>query len=95
MRFITVRDLRLRGRDVWRTLREGEEAVLTINGSPVAVLIGVREGEVEETLGVVRQVRAQAAVSRMRETAAQRGLDRLAEQEVEGEIQATRHERRP
>jgi len=95
MRFVTVRDLRLRGRDVWQTLREGEEAVLTVNGSPVALLIGVREGGLEETISTVRQVRAQGAVSRMRETAAQRGLDRLADQEVEAEIEAARDERRP
>lgn len=95
MRFITVRELRLRGRDIWRTLGEGEEAIMTVNGNPVALLIGIREGELEEVLITVRQVRAQAAVSRMRETARQRGLDRLADEEIETEIDAVRRERRP
>lgn len=94
MRFFTVRDLRLRSRDVWKTLRKGEEAVLTINGSPMAILVGVREGRLEETIRAMRQARAQAAVGRMRETAAQRGLDRLAEAAVEAEIRAARRERR-
>ena len=95
MRFVTVRDLRLRGRDIWQTLREGEEAILTINGRPVAVLIGVREGGLEETIRAVRQVRAQGAVSRMREMAAQRGIERLSEREIEAEVQAARSKRRP
>ncbi|MBX6378038.1 MAG: prevent-host-death protein [Clostridia bacterium] len=95
MRFLTVRDLRLHGREIWQALREGEEAVITVNGSPVALLIGVREDRLEETLRAVRQARAQAAVSRMREEARKRGLDRLTEREVESEIRAARRERRP
>ena len=69
MRFLTVRDLRLRGREIWRELRAGEEAVLTYNGSPVALLVGVQEARLEETIRLIRQARAQAAVSRMRERA--------------------------
>jgi antitoxin (DNA-binding transcriptional repressor) of toxin-antitoxin stability system len=94
MRFVTVRDLRLRGKEVWQALRSGEEAVLTVNGSPVAVLVGVRQDGLEETVRAIRQVQAQAAVGRMRETAARRGMDRLGEQEVAAEIQAVRRERR-
>jgi antitoxin (DNA-binding transcriptional repressor) of toxin-antitoxin stability system len=93
MRFVTVRDLRLRGKEIWQALRSGEEAVLTVNGSPVAVLVRVREDGLEETVRAIRQVQAQAAVSRMRETAARRGLDRLGEQEVKAETRAARRER--
>jgi prevent-host-death family protein len=94
MRFVTVRDLRQRGKEVWKELRSGEEAVLTHNGSPVALLIGVREEELEETIRMVRRIRAEAAVSRMRERARQAGLDRLGEEEIEAEIRAARQERR-
>jgi len=94
MRFLTVRDLRQRGKEIWKELRSGEEAVLTHNGSPVALLIGVREEELEETIRLVRRARAEAAVSRMRERARQAGLDRLGEEEIEAEIRAARQERR-
>jgi len=67
--------------------------VLTINGTPVAVLVGTSEEDLEETLRAVRQARAQAAVSRMRERAAQRGLDRLSELEVDEEVRAAPRER--
>ncbi|PZN08240.1 MULTISPECIES: type II toxin-antitoxin system Phd/YefM family antitoxin [Thermaerobacter] len=93
MRFVSVRELRSRSGELWRALRQGEEAVLTINGTPVAVLVGTSEEDLEETLRAVRQARAQAAVSRMRERAAQRGLDRLSELEVDEEVRAARRER--
>lgn len=93
MRFVSVRELRSRPGELWRAPRQGEEAVLTINGTPVAVLVGTSEEDLEETLRAVRQARAQAAVSRMRERAAQRGLDRLSELEVDEEVRAARRER--
>lgn len=95
MRFVTVRDLRQRGREIWKALQAGEEAVLTYNGSPVALLVGVQEDRLEETLRLIRRVRAQAAVSRMRERARDSGLDRLGQEEIEAEIQATRRARKP
>jgi antitoxin (DNA-binding transcriptional repressor) of toxin-antitoxin stability system len=94
MRFLSVRELRQRGRQVWRHLRSGEQAVLTVSGSPVAILIGVEEDRLEETLRRVRQALAQEAVDRMREAARTRGLDRLSQREVEREIRAARGARR-
>ncbi len=90
MRFITVRDLRLRGKEIWETLRTGEEAVLTHNGSPVALLIGVREDQLEETLRLIRRVRAQVAVSHMRERARAVGLNKMSNEDIEAEIRAAR-----
>jgi antitoxin (DNA-binding transcriptional repressor) of toxin-antitoxin stability system len=94
MRFVTVRELRLRGGDLWRALQKGEEAILTVNGKPVALLVGIGEGRLEEVVSAFRQAKALAAVGRMREVAARRGLDRLAEEEIEAEIRAARRERR-
>ena len=93
MRFVSVRELRSKSGEVWHALRQGEEAVLTANGRPVAVLVGTSEEDLEETLRAVRRARAQAAVSRMRERAAERGLDRLTELEVDEEVRAERRER--
>jgi len=51
------------------------------------------EDDVEETLTAVRRARAQLAVSRLRQSAATRGLDRLTEEEIEAEVRASRQER--
>jgi len=93
VRFLTVRDLRSRGSEIWRSLRNGEEAVVTYNGSPVALLIGVQEDRLEETIRIVRQANAQAAVSRMRQRARERGLGRMSNKEIDDEIRAVRRTR--
>ena len=70
-----------------RETRSGDH----FQGQPIALLIDV-EGDLEEVLAAVRRARAQLAVSRMRQTAQTLGLERLATEEVEAEIQAIRRE---
>jgi prevent-host-death family protein len=91
--FVTIRDLRLKPAEVWDKLRRQREIILTSNGRPVAVIAGVREDNVEETVVALRRARAQAAVSRLRRAAAESGVDRLSEAEVESEIAEVRRER--
>jgi prevent-host-death family protein len=94
MEFITVRDLRLRPAEVWDKLRQQHEIILTSNGRPVAVIAGVGEGDVEETLIALRRARAQAAVSRMRRAAAALEADKSSAAEIEAEISQVRLARR-
>jgi prevent-host-death family protein len=91
--FVTIRDLRLKPAEVWDKLRRQREIILTSNGRPVAVIAGVREDNVEETVVALRRARAQAAVSRLRRAAAESGVDRLSEAEVESEIAEVRRDR--
>jgi prevent-host-death family protein len=94
MEFVTIRDLRLRPADVWEKLRHQREIILTSNGRPVAVIAGVAENDVEETVAALRRARAQAAVSRLRRAAAERGVDKLSAAEIESEIAQVRRARR-
>jgi prevent-host-death family protein len=94
MEFVTIRDLRLKPAEVWDKLRRQREIILTSNGRPVAVIAGVREDDVEETVAALRRARAQAAVSRLRRASAERGVDRLPAAEIESEIAHVRRERR-
>jgi len=96
MDFITVRDLRLRPADIWRRLRARRDLILTTSGRPIAVLVGLDDGDdVDATLQALRRARAQVAVSRMRRGAADSGADRLSAAEIEAEIAAARREREP
>jgi prevent-host-death family protein len=94
MEFVTIRDLRLKPGEVWDKLRQQREIILTSNGRPVAVIAGVGENDVEETVAALRRARAQAAVSRLRRAAAERGVDKLTAAEIESEIAQVRRERR-
>ncbi|MEJ5309418.1 MAG: prevent-host-death protein [Anaerolineae bacterium] len=90
MEFITVRDLRIRSAEIWEKLREQGELVLTNNGKPIAILSDVEQNSVEEVLTLLRRARAQAAVSRLRQTATQTGVDSLSLDDVNAEIAAVR-----
>jgi len=94
MEFVAIRDLRLKPGEVWDKLRQQRELILTSNGRPVAIIAGVGEEDVEETLAALRRARAQVAVSRLRRAAAERGADKLSAAEIEAEITQARRERR-
>lgn len=94
MEFVTIRDLRLRPGEVWEKLRQQRELVLTSNGRPVAVIAGVGEDDVEETVTALRRARAQLAAARLRRAAAASGAARLSPAEIEAEIAQVRRERR-
>ena len=95
MEFVTIRDLRLKPGEVWDKLRRQREIILTSNGRPVAVIAGVGEDDVEETVVALRRARAQAAVSRLRRASAERNLDKLSAAEIASEVAQVRRERRP
>ncbi len=93
MEFVTIREFRLKPGHVWDKLRQQREIVLTSNGRPVAVIAGVGEDDVEETVVALRRARAQAAVARMRKDAAERGVDKLTPDDIDAEIKAARSTR--
>jgi len=94
MEFVSTRELRLNPGPVLHRLQEGErEAVVTSHGKPVALLVGVGEEDLEETLRLLRQARAQLAVSRLRARAREQGLDDLDQEAINAEIQAARADR--
>jgi len=94
MKFLSTRDLRNRPGYV-RDLAREDDLVLTANGKPIAILLGVAEDELEETARAIRLAKAQLALSRMRKQAARRGADRMAGSAVDAEIRAVRSRRKP
>ena len=95
MKTVTIRDLRNRPRQVREALRREREAVLTANGSPVAVLIPVDAGSIEETLETLRRARGLEALRAIRRESQERGLDRLSASDIDGIIARARRPRAP
>jgi prevent-host-death family protein len=93
MKYVTVRELRNRPGRVWSTVSK-EDVVLTANGKPMGVLIGVDETRLDETVQAIRRARAMLAVSRMRKKAAESGARRLSMAEINREVRAVRRRRR-
>ncbi|HSD65515.1 MAG TPA: type II toxin-antitoxin system Phd/YefM family antitoxin [Vicinamibacteria bacterium] len=95
MKMVTIRDLRTRPRQVRDALRREREAVLTANGRPVAVLIPVDAGSVEETLETVRRARGLEALRAIRRESRERGLHRLSTSDIDAIIGRARRGRTP
>lgn len=93
MKTVTIRDLRTRPKQVRDALRREREAVLTANGQPVAVLIPVDAGSVEETLETLRRARGLEALRAIRRESRERGLDKLSTSDVDTIIAKARRAR--
>jgi antitoxin (DNA-binding transcriptional repressor) of toxin-antitoxin stability system len=93
MRFISVRELNARPKEVWTELKNGE-MVVTSNGKPVALLSPVTEKTMEKTLKMIRRSRALMALEEMQKKSLAAGLDQLSDSEIEAEIHAVRKGRR-
>jgi hypothetical protein len=64
--------------------------LITKRGKPFAFMVGLVGESLEDTLGLVTQLRAQRAVASMRKEARGQGLDRLTDRQMRSEIEAAR-----
>ena len=90
MRFVSIRDLRQKASEVWKTLPGEGEVVITSNGRPIAILAAVNEANVEESLLAFRRARAVEAVANLQRRSVEQGTDAISTVEVEAEIKAVR-----
>jgi len=93
MRFISVRDLNTKPKEIWSKIRD-EEVVITSNGKPIALLSGVTEETLEKSIRAIRRSRALIALEEMQKKSMKSGLDRLTDSQIESEIQTVRKSRR-
>lgn len=94
MKFISTRELRNRPGAV-RELAQKEDLVLTADGKPIAILMGIENDDVEQAALMLRQARAQRALTRMRSQASRPGVTQLSARALEAEIRAVRRKRNP
>jgi prevent-host-death family protein len=94
MKFMSVRDLRNQPGMMQRTVAE-ESVTLTSNGKPFALVVSVGEDDDPSELDrLLRKVRAEQAISRIRKRVQRLGFDRMPPEEIDAEIAAVRAERR-
>jgi len=93
MRFISVREMNTKPKEVWKKIKE-EELVITLNGKPIALLSAVSEETLEKTLRMIRRSRALMALEEMQKKSLASVLDKMADAEIQDEIRAVRKNRR-
>ena len=93
MRFISVREMNTRPKEIWEKIKE-EELVITSNGKPIALLSAVSEETLEKTIRMIRRSRALMALEEMQKKSLASALDKMADAEIQDEIRAVRKNRR-
>lgn len=93
MKFISMRDLRLKSGEMWKSLKSEGDLIITRNGKPVAVLSDVDEEDLEMQLKALRRSRAELAVNAIQQRSRVKGLDSITPEEIEAEIKAARGKR--
>jgi antitoxin (DNA-binding transcriptional repressor) of toxin-antitoxin stability system len=93
MKFVSIRDLRGKSGEVWKTLPGEGEMIITSNGRPIAILAAVNESNLEESLSAFRQARAVEAVASLQRRSVEQGADKLSMGEIDTEIKAVRRKR--
>jgi antitoxin (DNA-binding transcriptional repressor) of toxin-antitoxin stability system len=93
MKTVTIRDFRTRPKHVQDALKQERQAVLTANGRPVALMIAVDAGTVDQTLETLRCARGLEALRALRRESRDRGLDKMSRAGVDEIIKKARRAR--
>lgn len=93
MKFVSVRDLRGKAAEIWKSLPGEGEMVITSNGRPIAILAAVNESNLEESLSAFRRVRAVEAVANLQRKSMAQGTGKISMDEIDAEIKAVRRKR--
>lgn len=94
MKFISVRHLRTSPKQVWKSLSDEREMVVTNNGRPIALLTPISDETLEDTVRALRRVRAMNAVQETQLSSIRKGTNKLTDEDIEAEISETRKARR-
>jgi PHD/YefM family antitoxin component YafN of YafNO toxin-antitoxin module len=93
MKIVTIRDFRTRPKQVRLALKREREAVLTANGRPVAVMIPVDAGSIEQTLETLRRARALEALRAIRQESERRRIAAMSTKDINAIIAKARKAR--
>jgi antitoxin (DNA-binding transcriptional repressor) of toxin-antitoxin stability system len=90
MKFLSIRELRSSTSHLKEMLSGNDKVVLTTNGKPTALMIGVDENSFEDLLNDLRSARVRRSIKQMREHSEGMSLDEMTLDDINAEISAVR-----
>jgi len=94
MEFVPYRLLRNQPSELRKKLEKQGELVVTVDGEPMAVMLQIPKGSLEDLVLLLSQVRAQLAVTNIREQARKSGLNKMTVEQADKLVKETRASRR-
>ena len=95
MKFVSVRELRLKPGEVWKAAKVEKDLVITANGRPIAILTGVNEDTFEQELATIQRARALTALDRLHRISVKKGKHKMSAKEIQVEIDEVRKGNQP
>ena len=83
MKFVPLRELRLRTAEILKMLQDEDEIVVTLNGKPASIMIPANEDDLDQVMSMIKRIKAKNALIRMREKASE---NNITEYDVDEEI---------
>ena len=90
MEFISIRDFRNATKDAWAALDRDGKVVITNNGKPRAILLGVDSSNFEDMLLSLKRMELTRVIAKMQQQSAENGNDTLTLDDINAEIAAAR-----
>jgi hypothetical protein len=94
MEFVPYRMLRNQPAELRKKLEQQGELVVTVDGEPMAIMLQIPKGSLEHLVLLLSQVRAQLAVTAIREQARHSNLDGMTTEQADELVKETRAARR-
>jgi antitoxin (DNA-binding transcriptional repressor) of toxin-antitoxin stability system len=92
MKFISVKEFKTSSANIWNTLPQEHEMVITNNGKPIALLTPLSDKNFENTLASIRQAKAITAVKLLQQESIAKGIDKTTTEDIDEEIRRIRKE---
>ncbi len=90
-KFLSMRELRMSTSKINKILADDGTIIVTNNGKPAALMIGVDESSLERTLTELRGARVRLALDSMNKVAEDNGTAYITDEEINAEINAVRN----
>jgi hypothetical protein len=94
MEFVPYRVLRNQPSELRKKLAEQGELVVTVDGEPMAVMLKIPKGSLEDLVLLLSQVRARLALTTIREQARKSGLNKMTVEQADVLVREIRAARR-
>ena len=90
MEFISIRDFRNATKDTWAALERDGKVVITTNGKPKAIMLGVDSDNLENMLLSLKRMELADVIAKLQQQSADNGIDDLDIEQINTEISAAR-----
>jgi PHD/YefM family antitoxin component YafN of YafNO toxin-antitoxin module len=93
MEFVPIFEFCASPKEISARLKEEGRIVITDNGRPTAIMLGVDDSSFEETLADLRRLQAKRSLKDLQTASVKNGVSRMTMEEIDAEIAAARADR--